>query len=351
MFNDFILTEQIINTIKFSLGILFLLASIISIRKEPRRILNGLLIFLGFILTFTGTLNLSFPNFYSASGAVTLGKGSELTFLLFLLMLLLIFIIGLGLCINGLKVLKAEKFSLAHALPLIFGFSAILLPFIFAGITFIGYTNQSLTYLTQILFWITMYVPGMVAVFLLYSVIYALLPKNYYAEYILVLGAGLINGEKVTPLLASRLDKAIRVYNKNNQKSLIIVSGGKGDDEKVSEAFAMREYLLEQSIPNSSIILEDQSTNTYENFKYSKKIMLKQNKDYSCVFVTSNFHVLRAAILAKTMDIKADGIGSKTALYYLPSAFIREYIAIVFKYKTLALAYIATVILLTLVLP
>ena len=141
-------------------------------------------------------------------------------------------------------------------------------------------------------------------------------------------GAGLINGEKVSKLLQERLDKAILVYSKDPSPTKLIPSGGKGSDESVSEAEAMKRYLLEQGIPESDIIMEDKSTTTLENLKFSKDIIdSREGRKYTAL-VTSNYHVYRALRYCRRVGLKCKGIGSHVAMYYWPSALIREYIAV-----------------------
>jgi len=120
----------------------------------------------------------------------------------------------------------------------------------------------------------------------------------------------------------------------------IIVSGGQGPDELVSEAFAMKKYLLSQNLPDEDILMEDKSTTTYENLKFSKVIMDNTKKKYSCVFVTNDYHVFRASIFARKTGLNAHGSGSPTSFYFLPSAFIREFIAILVYYKWINIASI-----------
>jgi uncharacterized SAM-binding protein YcdF (DUF218 family) len=77
--------------------------------------------------------------------------------------------------------------------------------------------------------------------------------------------------------------------------------------------------------------------------------MEKTGQPYSCLLVTSNYHVLRAVILARSLGLNAQGIGSPTALYYLPAAFIREYIAVIFRYRALLAIYLTAVLLLQII--
>jgi len=163
-------------------------------------------------------------------------------------------------------------------------------------------------------------------------------------DYIIVLGCW-INDGKVTPILARRIDKAIEFYR--SQKKLhkapkLVLSGGQNADEICSEAEAMKTYALEQGIPNEHIILESKSVSTYENMKFSKEIMDKDSggKSYQCIYATNNYHILRAGILARKAGLKINGIGAKTAFYYLPNAILREYIAYIFIHLKLNIIFV-----------
>ena len=127
------------------------------------------------------------------------------------------------------------------------------------------------------------------------------------------------------PLLAQRLDKGIAIYEKFNRKPVIIVSGGQGDDEWLSEAEAMAGYLMEKGVPADSIFLENKSRTTLENLIFSKEPLLAQGLEQDrVVLVTNSFHALRAGIYMKQVGLKGRSIGSRTAFYFLPSAWIRE---------------------------
>ncbi len=169
-----------------------------------------------------------------------------------------------------------------------------------------------------------------------------MIPIKKQIDYIIVLGSG-IKSEEVPPLLKSRLDKAIEYYVKNSS-SKIVVSGGQGADEPVSEAFAMKKYLLSQQIPEEKILVEDASTTTYENMKFSKKIIFEDWKNDKenpkILFSTNNYHVLRGALYARKAQLKAEGVGAPTALYFLPTALIREYIALLMLYKKFTISMI-----------
>ncbi|MEG2985519.1 MAG: YdcF family protein [Peptostreptococcaceae bacterium] len=143
-------------------------------------------------------------------------------------------------------------------------------------------------------------------------------------EYLIVLGAGL-DGYEVGNILKSRLDKAIEYYNLNKDTQ-IIVSGGQGKDELISEAEAMSRYLIEQGVNKKQIIKEDKATTTLENIKFSKEI-LKNRKDENekLLIVTNEFHLTRAILISNILGMESDGLASKTPIKVRINYLIREY--------------------------
>ncbi|WP_317854677.1 YdcF family protein [Chakrabartyella piscis] len=152
------------------------------------------------------------------------------------------------------------------------------------------------------------------------------------ADAIIVLGAGLI-GEDVSLSLASRLDTAA-AYHQAHPNSVIVVSGGQGENEIVTEAYAMSKYLQNTyDIGSDSILLEEQSTRTTENFQYSKRILDEHfDGDYTAIFVTNDFHVYRSELLADLAGLEAEGISAPSPWYLLPNYYVREYFALI-KYR------------------
>ena len=125
---------------------------------------------------------------------------------------------------------------------------------------------------------------------------------------------------------------------------IFIPSGGKGDDEVISEADAIKNYLLESGIPEDRILAEDRSANTFENLKNAKELIRQDAKtdDPKIAFSTTNYHVFRTGVFASQQGIRAEGIGAKTKRYFWINAFIREFIAaLVSEWKT-HLAFILT---------
>ena len=158
---------------------------------------------------------------------------------------------------------------------------------------------------------------------------------NYDKDYVIILGCKIQKDGKLTKLLKGRVDRAIEFATKQKEETgkdiVFIPSGGKGSDEIISEALAMKNYLIENGIKEKNIILEDKSTNTLENFKFSHKLMKK--KDAKIAFSTTNYHVFRSGLLATSLNIKLEGMGAKTKSYFWINAFIREYIATLYYEK------------------
>lgn len=92
------------------------------------------------------------------------------------------------------------------------------------------------------------------------SAMLTLPPKKL--DVIIVLGAQ-VRGKKITNSLKRRLDRGI-AYLKENPETRVVVSGGQGKGEDVTEAFAMAQYLVSHGIAEEQISLEEKSRNTYE---------------------------------------------------------------------------------------
>ena len=151
---------------------------------------------------------------------------------------------------------------------------------------------------------------------------------TFKEDAVIVLGKGL-DGDKVPVNLAKRLDKAIE-YHKKNPSAIIIVSGGKGSKDKLTEAQAMFDYLISKNIPDEIIIKEDKSTITYENFVFSSEILKeKLGENYSVAFVSNYFHIWRAERHAKELGLNATHLGSKIKWYTVPVNYLREFITFV----------------------
>lgn len=151
---------------------------------------------------------------------------------------------------------------------------------------------------------------------------------EYDEDAVIVLGAGL-HGKTPSLPLAMRLDAAERYYRKN-PGALIVVSGGQGFQEDITEAEAMREYLAARGVSEENIIEEGKSTSTFENMTFSKKILDERlGEDYSCVIITNNFHIYRAVKIAGRAGLKnAAHYHAGLKWYNLAPCYLRECLAV-----------------------
>jgi len=156
----------------------------------------------------------------------------------------------------------------------------------------------------------------------------AISEQNEIVDSVIVLGAGL-KGETPTLVLQERLNYTIK-YIQNNPNAKIIVSGGQGPGETITEAEGMKRYLVSRGIPEDMIIKEERSTSTYENMIFSKKLYEKtiRKKLEKVMIITNDFHMFRSKLLARRAGLEPYGISSGTPWYIYPNVFLREYLAV-----------------------
>jgi uncharacterized SAM-binding protein YcdF (DUF218 family) len=222
-----------------------------------------------------------------------------------------------------IKMWRRESKSVANLLLPIVMLIFFILSLIFVLIDGLPSTHWGwLQVLASVYPILAIYLTWQFLVFYVSSRAYARRAKKFSAHYYVVHGAGLVGGQKVGPLLAARIKAA---YNAADNDTIIVLSGGKGNDEHLSEAQAMQNYLVDElGFPKNRTLLEDQSRTTYENLVNSAKLI----NDKFLIF-TSDYHVFRTVLFAAQLKLDAQGgKGGKTALYYRVPAFLREFIAV-----------------------
>ncbi len=172
-------------------------------------------------------------------------------------------------------------------------------------------------------------------------------------DYVIVLGAK-VNPDGVSNSLKKRLDRAIE-YAQDNPETIFVLSGGKGRDEPVSEAEAMRDYMVYNGISPDKILLEASSTSTVENIAYSRLVIEEDranrkksrqtaqgsivlppgsyvtvpDKPIQIGIVTNNFHIFRAKKIAEKWGIKDPvGISAPSDPFLFVHSCFREALAI-----------------------
>ena len=319
----------------YGITIIVLIALLFSMWKDNRSLWNPALLVIEVLFLYLSIANVFFSFGYENAHLVVIAG--------FLLIPIIIIFSGIFLIINGFILLKKEGFSKANLLSPIMGI-VILLFFVFmwirAGFVTTDYNHWINVPVVFIIY--TYIIFGFAFVgFMMYSCVYLWLPKKQHYDFIIIHGAGLLDGERVTPLLKRRIDKAVQAFQQSKNPHIrLIASGGQGSDEKISEAQAMYNYLVEHTdVPKEAIILEEKSTTTYENLLFSKEIGEQLIENPRFLFVTNDYHVFRTSTYARQIGMQGDGLGCSTASYYIPSAFIREYVAMCVKMKKLFIGF------------
>ena len=146
------------------------------------------------------------------------------------------------------------------------------------------------------------------------------------ADYVIVLGA---QWKSVGPsyMLRKRLEKAVD-YLKENPDTVVIVSGGQGANEHISEAEGMAGYLEAAGIEPERIIKEDASTSTDENLEFSSMFLDKDTD--RVVVITNDYHVFRALKLAEKKGYaNVEGLAADSHKGMLANNLLREFLAVI----------------------
>ena len=291
------------------------------------------------------------------------------------------FLIGALLLVNSLFLFFRTNFNLGTILPALVGlpliFTALFYNKLSGGSGFWFFIRTGLIAGYSVLIVVLVLIAGL----MLHQLRQKPDPK---ADALVVLGAAVF-GDQVSLTLASRLDTALAYWQKHPEL-LIVVCGGQGPDEDVTEAYAMSKYLALRGVPPDKLLLEDQSVNTRENLRYARDHLLEalaekktsdsaaaENTDagaassashiQACgasetqvirnvtsgdlnesevhpsdvdhpkpniIIVTSSYHVLRAVDTAENIGFTASSLGAPVLWYLLPGDFLRESLALVY---------------------
>lgn len=150
-------------------------------------------------------------------------------------------------------------------------------------------------------------------------------------EYVIVLGAGL-KGDVPTLSLRNRLDAALE-WLEAHPDCVAVVSGGQGPGENMPEGEAMGIWLEARGIEPERIIVEDKSTSTMENLENSFALIHEAGgePDGNCAIITSEYHLCRAKLMARSLGVEAWGVAAHTSWPSLMlNYFIREAFAVTY---------------------
>ncbi len=298
-------------------------------------------------------------------GALYRAMGSTQTFVMFTLPIVIL--VTISVTVSNIKLIRREgrtwKNMLAFLLGLCIGIGAIL-PYIISALfqqsTAIDVHNDK-----GIGRFIEMFIECMISSVVTYlecillgtiinGIMTAVHIPEFDKDYILILGCQVRKNGKLTKLLQSRANRAVvfaKLQKDATGKDIIFVpSGGKGSDESIAEGEAIKRYLMKFGIREDHIIAETESRNTEQNFKYSIAKIREHHgsDDFKVAFSTNNYHVFRSGMLAEQLGIKAEGIGSRTKSYFWINAFVREFIATIYKERRTHLKVTAILFLINL---
>lgn len=309
--------------------------------REPRRLLPGLLFTLATFQILIGVFGgaLYFGQWlYPEVGGVSVVLG----FLLF--SVLGAVLLGVFLIWNTFEMFSKEGRGLAALVTAVVG--AGILGFIALSVLSV------VTGLAIVATWLLLlalplaYLSFVFMSFLGYSLAYGAVTRRLRkpVDAVIILGSGLSGGERITPLLAKRIELGRKIYQRSRgqgRETVLIPSGGRGPDERLAEAEAMAAHLVDAGVPAEHILVEDRSTTTRENLTFSAATMERENITGRVAVATSNFHAFRAATLMRAVGLPGYSVGAPTAGYYWPSATVREFLAILRDHIRVNLVFVA----------
>ncbi|MBR0385495.1 MAG: YdcF family protein [Erysipelotrichaceae bacterium] len=257
------------------------------------------------------------------------------------------------LCISNVQLLRKEGGGFSNYLGIILSIVVVggNLFLYFNNMYVMGSENEVFIHdmLVSLYSSIYIYFECMIIGTIIASIIAITYKPDYDQDFIIILGCALKSDGTPSPILAGRIERGLQFYRQQmaatGKLALFITSGGQGADEIISESASMRNYLMKQGVPEDHILMEDRSTTTYENLKYSKEIIDRVNPEGKVLIATSGFHVFRAGLMARRVKLKAIGIGSKTKWYFWPNATVREFVGLISQHRLKQAAILGGIIL------
>ena len=245
----------------------------------------------------------------------------------------LILVFSVAMAISNIELLRHERFRFQNVLGLLVAFVMVAGASLFLWLRQRDFMGSEWEWrirntLENVYATVYVYFECMLAGSAICGIVAARHVPAIEPDYIVVLGCQFRKDGTLPPLLRGRVDRAIRFWRQQKERTgreaTLIPSGGQGADEVMSEAEAMRRYLLAQGIPESAVLPENRSRNTYENMAFSRDLIRKTRESDRVIYATTNYHVFRSGLWAARAGLKAEGIGSKTKWWYWPNAFMRE---------------------------
>ncbi len=253
------------------------------------------------------------------------------------------FILALSaaLCASNLSLIRHEGLRFVNVLGFILAFLLV------GGELFLFFADSAVSgselyvrmhdLLTNVFAAVYLYFECMVIGIMIANAITSRYQPEPVQDFVIILGCAIRKDGTPTPLLRDRIDRAVAFRNEQLAKTgkdlIFVTSGGQGSDEVISESAAMKRYLLSKGIPESRILEENQSTNTFENMRFSKAVIDSINPHANIAFATTNYHVFRSGLYARRVKMRAVGMGAKAKWYFWPNALVREFVGLLTEHR------------------
>ncbi len=306
---------------------------------------SGFALFILFVLAIELSLTVKIfqhPDQYRINDLISWMEVSARSFMILSFPFVLAF--SLLMVVSNISLIRHEGKRIVNALGIAFGFlfsgGVVLLFFLDSIVT--DNPKDILLHQMFINLYATVYL--YLECMLIGTIIASLIVVRYYPErdkdYMIILGCGLRKDGTPTPLLKGRINAALSFYRRqreeNGKELIFVASGGQGRDEVIPEGLSIKQYLMEQGIKETQIIVEDRSTSTFENMKFSRKMIESRGpitKETRIAFATTNYHVFRSGLFARRVKMRALGIGAKTVWYFWPNAWVREFVGLLTEHR------------------
>ena len=304
------------------------IVGVVLAARDPRRLAPGILLTLAatsLVATLVSTIVATVDEVGALLGVDDGARGLVQAVLVLGIPALAGLVLGVALVVNGILMLLRERRSPAHLLSLVAGVAIVALYAL--GWATIAAGLGGVVVLVLALSAPIGYLGLVLVAYLVWSLVYAAMARRApVAAAVVVLGAGLVDG-RVSPLLAARVARGVALAEED-PRTLLVLSGGQGADEPRPEAEAMAEHAESLGVARERMLLEDASTTTEENLRRTHALLEQRGVLGPVTVVTSDYHAFRAATLLRTLGIRGHARGARTARYYLPSALLREYVAL-----------------------
>lgn len=298
---------------------------LLVLRRDRRRVRNGVLLLIALYSSVSTLAQLI---------STTLPLGDVLVLVATGVALFGIVALGIFLVTNGLTMVRKEGRSLGNLLSGLAGLALLGAPV--AAVALVLTLTPLGVGAGALLTLLALHLGIAFLVFLGASIPYQLFPKPLTTTGIIVHGSGLIDG-RVTKLLRGRLDRAVSERERllgEGIDPVLVPSGGQGEDEARAEGAAMAEYLIEVAgVPADRVLAETASATTSENLTFSHRLLDEAGHQGPYIVSTSRYHAFRAALLARGLGYADEAIGGPTTFYYVPSATLREFLAVMSYHK------------------